>query len=830
MAEFNPRIQDVSADYTNESRGFTSKGEALGKLFGNAADIVGVGIDAKDKANQMTTEKLLTEGVDKEVNQWLPGSDKVSMDSTPDELKSFGEKIALTRRAYLNGNLTESNFQFKIDSLAKQVRAKYPGYRDVIDSQLSQVLGRNTANQLREELVRQWSREQSTEDEAKNRWETREAQYRKDGKLPIDYDQRAATGKPYSQEETNAYAGSLYRQEANWDAIKKQNDYKKSIRENSQTETFDQYRGLAAEYSTTLVGRAMGAVDVNEFVKNFDQNNSGKLEGDELKQADAAFAVHQAQAVQQFNQWVIKMGYHSDLTKEQVAEGRAILEDQLGTFKDFLYNKDMGALTSLKRQTDITLQQDLATLIDGPDGQPIRKLAVIKEAFGNDVLAQMILSNEKLAGQTQKAISNLVDMNLSMPGAKSAQEEIMKVHDKTDLPPQVVLQTISNARTAILSDKATPETTAHYAKVWFGKDNDGFLNHLGAEDGSRWKAFNILISPRMTEAIAKAGQDDPEILENYTNWISGSFVGLMQQYVDTMRDVNQSSDGIAFGFDPETLTFTVNADPKMLPRVNYNTGVGSVNPIAYVEQWKAGKAGESIRMLNKYTSELKRALDAAGKDGKQVLAQNLVSMGGVFLEAKEGSIFSKIGKFLETDINKIIIYEPDKSKRLQKEGEELLKEGKSATPFTEEGGKQASLRDFIAKAEGADYDTLYGGRKVDLSNLSVGEVAALGERQVRSGSVSSAVGRYQFLSKTLKRAVDEGWISEDEPFTNDLQDRLADFLIESRRDDNPEKFAHNLSQEWAGLPSGAHGQSFYEGVAGNKATVKWQDLLGALGG
>jgi hypothetical protein len=570
-------------------------------------------------------------------------------------------------------------------------------------------------------------------------------------------------------------------------------------------------------------------MDVSEFSKNFDQNKNGKLEGEELQKADAAFGIHHATALQKFDQWVVNMGYHEDLDAAAIKEGRTILETQLGNFKDFLYSNDMGAMTLLKRASEIQLQADTQKIMSGPDGEILRKIRVIKETIGNDVLAQMTLMNEKLGTGLHKAYANIIDMNLSMPEARSAQEELLKIKDKTSLPAPVVLQTINNARTAILSDKATPETTAHYARVWFGKDNEGFLNHLGSQDGSRWKAFNILISPRMTEAIAKAGQDDPEILTNYRNFINSSFVGLMQQHVDTMRDVNQSSDGIAFGFDPNTLTFTVNPDPKKLPRVNYNTGVGSVNPIAYVEQWKASKAGESIRFLNKYTSEMKRVLDATGEDGKTVLAQNLISMGAVFLEAKEGSIFSKLGKFLEKDINKIILYEPDKSKRLQREGEELLEEGKSADPFTK-GGERASLRDFIAKAEGADYSTLYGGRKVDLSGLSVGEVATLGDSQVAKGSVSSAVGRYQFLSKTLRQAVKDGAVSENDPFTPELQDKLADYLIEKRRDDNPEKFAHNLSQEWAGLPSGAHGQSFYEGVAGNKATVSWQDLLGALGG
>ncbi|MEA3644105.1 MAG: hypothetical protein VBE63_29905, partial [Lamprobacter sp.] len=41
-------------------------------------------------------------------------------------------------------------------------------------------------------------------------------------------------------------------------------------------------------------------------------------------------------------------------------------------------------------------------------------------------------------------------------------------------------------------------------------------------------------------------------------------------------------------------------------------------------------------------------------------------------------------------------------------------------------------------------------------------------------------------------------------------------------------FAHNLSRIWAGLPADASNQSYYEGIAGNRATTDWTQVMTAL--
>lgn len=90
-----------------------------------------------------------------------------------------------------------------------------------------------------------------------------------------------------------------------------------------------------------------------------------------------------------------------------------------------------------------------------------------------------------------------------------------------------------------------------------------------------------------------------------------------------------------------------------------------------------------------------------------------------------------------------------------------------------------------------------------------------------------AIGRYQFIPKTLRAVMREVGAPPEARFTPALQDRLADVLLVEAglaaymRGDMPQTmFMNNLARIWAGLPNST-GKSHYAGIAGNKAGMSW---------
>lgn len=130
-----------------------------------------------------------------------------------------------------------------------------------------------------------------------------------------------------------------------------------------------------------------------------------------------------------------------------------------------------------------------------------------------------------------------------------------------------------------------------------------------------------------------------------------------------------------------------------------------------------------------------------------------------------------------------------------------------------------------------------------LTTLTLDEAQALGRLQVvRDGEASSAIGAYQFLTKTLISLRTSLHLTGGERFDELFQDDLAVALMIRRgymrlmRDElSAEEFSNNLAKEWASLPvvidmQGAfravrRGQSYYSGDGLNAALHKPEAIL-----
>jgi muramidase (phage lysozyme) len=164
----------------------------------------------------------------------------------------------------------------------------------------------------------------------------------------------------------------------------------------------------------------------------------------------------------------------------------------------------------------------------------------------------------------------------------------------------------------------------------------------------------------------------------------------------------------------------------------------------------------------------------------------------------------------------------------------------AVAPFTDIGtGTEPvdQLLSLIARAEAGSmgYDAVQYGATVRPSRLptqmTLGEIYQWIDE---TPGQPHAIGRYQFIPPTLRRVARVRGFGPDTPFTPGVQDALALVLLEDaglsqfqasalgRR-----QFMHNLARIWAGLPL-PNGQSYYDGHAGNKATMTWAAFDGGM--
>lgn len=160
-----------------------------------------------------------------------------------------------------------------------------------------------------------------------------------------------------------------------------------------------------------------------------------------------------------------------------------------------------------------------------------------------------------------------------------------------------------------------------------------------------------------------------------------------------------------------------------------------------------------------------------------------------------------------------------------------------------------ALLALIRKHEApAGYNQRYAEAKPkrDLATMTFDEVRAYGRARVTvDGKASSAIGGYQFITKTLDSLRASLHLKGTELFTPGLQDDLAVALMIRRGlmeylrgKIGTADFANNLAKEWASLPvvtaiTGAHrklkpGQSYYAGDGLNAAHHKPAVVVAAI--
>lgn len=151
----------------------------------------------------------------------------------------------------------------------------------------------------------------------------------------------------------------------------------------------------------------------------------------------------------------------------------------------------------------------------------------------------------------------------------------------------------------------------------------------------------------------------------------------------------------------------------------------------------------------------------------------------------------------------------------------------------------AYMLDFIASFEApAGYDTLYGNNQhrysKPITQYTLNEWIRFGKNWDDLHG-SSAAGRYQFMNKTLEDIKRVLKLSGSEMMTPNFQDQLGWYLLRRRGADSwmrgeksDEEFLHELSKEWAALPTPTTGKSYYDGDGRNSACTTVANCLEAL--
>lgn len=469
---------------------------------------------------------------DANINSIFPVNDR----PLPPQASKEMSQLQRLQQAYFAGNLSDSYYNAQLVSVAKQLRAQYPGYRNEVDAAISQITGVQPANALRASLMRDIQFNLSAQIASASNDDKWKEKHRGviyalgyDDNTPIET-LKPAVGK---------FLGNQTLMKAQELSVNVNSPEAESL---LSTKMGQISQGGLVAYGNKAQGR-VGLADFEARAREL------AVTGADPKQ--------QAELVRQMtlekNTLAIQMRKVAYLPIEGDAQGRTlvgkvkdgdqkidqIIAAQLRPWDQAIELIKSGSYSALQTTTDSLKYEDNLDMQNLRRAFPQSRVATaIVNSFPNNPLIQnQFLQRSKILPEFGKAIEHGLG-NAILGGKKDAPAptpseavksygpELGKSH--TD---ELYKRTTRQYDLVISQENKNSENAAHVAKQFF--TDTKFYDNL-SEDG-RMKLFLTMAAPSKTQFIKDLAGKDPEVGRLYQEWAQYAAADIWRRSSDNLQ-------------------------------------------------------------------------------------------------------------------------------------------------------------------------------------------------------------------------------------------------------------------------------------------------------
>lgn len=881
MAHFNPEVQGANSEpnYLRYSQG---KGEdhASGHLLKSIANVGGGVADLFDdiiqnKAKQEVATAVT--GVQKPSTTNTPTGGEDTLDSSgdtesdvPDSTRQYSKNIQKAHAAYKSGRWTDSQYWAYLDAKTSEIKARFPGYSNVIDASIKSQTGHTPADMLVQAKFKKVADEQAQAERPDKKLLSYVLQHPE--AIQPDWWERKAKGQPYTADQTYAYGSKYIAQEHQRDAQKK--NILQAITE--RKDTTEQAARLHNQEINQFTDRMLlDATDpfASRFKKAFDTVTSKKdtaspQENEELRQAFIQLENHWMDGIRKINSAAFSgdptKSYYTLVDQKDIAANEAQAKQRISMYKEMIGQGHWGMLEANKRLVQDRENADVKSLLD--NHKVLRLDKALKTIGASDAFNRALMTDKEIQNAYAGAhfykslIENMTDVN--SPGIKQNFQEIQqKNQDETAKGPAGkpisgadYKEMLNRYKNTLANPLTTKETFSNLVSNIYGDKNEGFFGMFKPRD--RETVYSTLLSPDVTRRVSEMAAHDPKVWDQYKKTALTGFFGIFKADLDDITE--KARDNVYdVSYDEKSNQFKVvtnknylEGEPKYVgkqvttfePVNKINRQLKILEPILQRDKESAGetlgKMFEAMAVIpddgNRGT--LPQKLYAAIRAGVKTLAQESLdardarSQAG-FTPTSTGVAGAMLRSFKDAG------YDPSLNPFKPDNREDTANTHPiDLSQVVNSKGNLKPLLDLIRQGESDNqYGQVFGDpREWNLQEHTLDEVIQLQKMRKSSGQPSTAVGGYQIISNTLQGLKKELKLTGDEKFTPELQDSLAQALLHRRGlghlqsgKKSVEDFAKSLAQEFAALPLST-GKSYYHGDGLNKSRIKYKDLVDAI--
>lgn len=624
MAIFNPAPPDVNPPSEFLGPHFTGHAVSQSEPFRpgkSALDFVGQGIEGGANVLDLSIKRGLRDTIYKDVDQQrdqftdalqkinsqvdtgvIPapvqsnngpttGSvlDNQPQNNIPAGVANGVAKIKQLQLAANNGSarINDTMYAAQTLSIAKRLRAQYPGQREFIDQEVSKASGLPVANAYYQNLMQDI-----------NQKLTQLGRRRDDVGHMMMSNMDVPNMDKYLVMRANGdknYPGDAYvlHQINSWKNLQSTIKIDSARRADAK---FDQEDIKTHDTQSVTKGlndmvyhfiddnlQLSGTPDLRSLLNYMSDYQAGRVTGPD--NSDAVFQ-QRAQQLQVYRNYIFQhaqkfaSSYSPTVGEDQVQKIISSAMTPIDTYIKLADDKNAGPSVFHFRQVAAMKADDQYNwLVSKDKGQISRQLLTARGILGQQAFPQFV--QNVLSDGADKAFSDLFHQEAMSSVAPFTDERGNPIprylndaiqHAKAvstpshPIPPEYYGSIVNWVNT--VADPNLPEAAKDRIIDWaFNPKNIGVLDNLkmeykdpntGVWVPGKYRAFNIMTSPKITQSIALTARDHPQNWIEYQNWVESSFGSLFRSDLQTLNGALKSAPkGIHVAYNDVSHTFSI---------------------------------------------------------------------------------------------------------------------------------------------------------------------------------------------------------------------------------------------------------------------------------
>lgn len=632
MAKFNPDISKNDPDFLHYSKGGGNSWGAFGALFDGIGDLVGGAARTADAHIQGNIRRDLNREVDflnDEFGLNARSDTEASINPefsqpSPEGLQSNFEQLSKLKKAHAQGALSETAYWGRLYSVVRQMRTRYPGYREQIDEHLAGALGNPAANQLRNSMFQEMEAELRASNKANEDYESflnSKAKY-----LPVGYQDMAP-------EDVKHYARMQEMKEHSVTAEKSSLELRAKRGENIAEDAYRFGLDYVETVFTDAVDRSFAAVlggEGNNTYESFQKMFAEFAKDGITPEEDFQLRQTLGQVKEFARSSLLRQLGNSEsgpslLTQMGSSKEKEVmdaLERRFAAFEEGLFNPESGQLNLLKLNIEAQKNAQLNKFFQ--QNPKFKEITVLSQSVGPQVMSVILTGDQD--GTLLSAIS-AIPKSLVLDGiaGSTTPDSALDMMDKAGVANPKNVQTYFRDSIRVITDPGIPsEKKAALASKFFQPGDYKFFGRLSSD--SKLKVYRDLTSPAVVNAMRQLADRDPTVWDNYKNWAVNAFNVVAAKPIADLNERGLVTDDLLrYQYDPKTNQFTLKVNEGSFRRTLKERGTNTIGE-SY-DMLKASRAEKAVAEMNKYLKGIEPIVKTGGGDVGATMAGVLVAMG-----------------------------------------------------------------------------------------------------------------------------------------------------------------------------------------------------------